>query len=79
MCLHKIKKCAQTKVQKMFTKMQKNLCTHRSLKSGYKTLKSGYKKLKSAYKNLKSYCKFFYHFFPQWHAIKECQNQQLRR
>ena len=72
MCLHKIKKCAQTKVQKVFTKMQKNVCTHRSLKSGYKTLKSGYKKLKSAYKNLKP-------FFPQWHAIKECQNQQLRR
>ena len=65
MCIHKSlksvqkKKCAQTKVQKVFTKLKKNVCTHKSLKSGCQTLKSDYKTLKSTYKNLKNDCKSF--------------------
>ena len=53
------KKCAQTKVQKVFTKLKKNVCTHKSLKSGCQTLKSDYKTLKNTYKNLKNDCKSF--------------------
>ena len=48
------KKCAQTKVQKVFTKMKKCVHTQKFKKSGYEILNSDYKKLKSGYKNLKS-------------------------
>ena len=64
------KKCAHTKKLKKCS--QKNVCTHRSLKSGYKTSKSDYKKLKIASKNLKGYCKIFLYFSPQQRTIKEC-------
>ena len=48
------KKCAQTNIQKVFAKIKKYACTHKSLKIGYKTLESDCKKLKRAYKNLES-------------------------
>ena len=53
-CLQNIKKSVHKQKFKKCLQKWKNVCTHKSLKSGYEILKSDYKKLKSGYKNLKS-------------------------